>query len=229
MEAIPNQVRRLSLLFLLTVVVLVSAGPDAHAASRGPFSLGPRALYTSMEGDRTSTPRPPKQRPPNRKPLTFLVLLILVAGVAYLSLNLDMFTGMLPESVMDLLGEAPPPPAPPAPGEERVSADLPPVPGPSAQPSPAVTPPETPLPVAIPVPGFAEGQRVMVTPDPINPGMALSLSGDAAGTTPGPPVQAGAVVTVLDGEFQANSWVYAVKTQEGAKGWLPENRLRATP
>lgn len=174
----------------------------------------------SVEGNRTSAPWPPMQRPPNRKPLIFLVLLILVAGVTYLSLNLDMLTGMLPESVLDLLGEVPPPPTPSAPGEEM---------GPAAQPSPAVTPPATPLPVAIPVPGFAEGQRVMVSPDPTNPGMALSLSGDAAGTTPGPPVQAGAVVTVLDGEFQANSWVYAVKTQEGTKGWLPENRLRATP
>ena len=174
----------------------------------------------SVEGNRTSAPRPPMQRPPNRKPLIFLVLLILVAGVASVSLNLDTFTGMLPESVLDLLGEAPPPPTPPAPGEEM---------GPSAQPSPAVTPPGTPLPVAIPVPAFAEGQRVMVSPDPTNLGMALSLSGDAAGTTPGPPVPAGAVVTVLDGEFQANSWMYAVKTQEGTKGWLPENRLRATP
>jgi hypothetical protein len=174
----------------------------------------------SVEENRTSAPRPPMQRPPNRKPLIFLVLLILVAGVTYLSLNLETLTGMLPESVLDLLGEAPPSPTPSAPGEEM---------GPAARPSPAVTPPATPLPVAIPVPGFAEGQRVMVSADPTNPGMALSLSGDAAGTTPGPPVRAGAVVTVLDGEFQANSWVYAVKTQEGTKGWLPETRLKATP
>jgi len=183
----------------------------------------------SLEGDRTSAPQPPIQRPPNRKPLVLLVLLILLAGVAYLSLNLDMLTGMLPESVLDLLGEAPPAPTPSAPGEARAPADLPAAPGPSAQPSPAGTPPDTPLPVAIPTPGFAEGQQVMVSPDPINPGMALSLSGDAAQTTPGPPVKAGAVVTILDGEFQANSWVYALKTQEGAKGWLPENRLRAIP
>ena len=174
----------------------------------------------SPEGDRPSAPRFPIRRPPNRKPLIFLVLLILVAGVTYLSLNLDSLTGMLPESVLDLLGEPPPSPAPPA---------LPSVPGPAAQPSPAATPPTTPSPDTVPLPRFGEGQRVMVSPDPAAPGMTLSLSGDAAGTQPGPTLRAGTVVTVLDGELQANSWVYAVKTQEGTKGWLPENRLSATP
>jgi hypothetical protein len=57
----------------------------------------------------------------------------------------------------------------------------------------------------------------------------MSLSGDASGAKPGPTLHPGAVVTVLDGELVDNAWVYSVRTQDGAKGWVPESRLRANP
>ena len=150
-------------------------------------------------------------------------------------MNLDMLSDILPESVQDLLGEAPPHPAPPAPGEE------PGPPGPvaskpdSAPGNPPGNAMELPPSVAtqaaaeIPTPRFAEGQRVMVSPDPTSPDTPMSLSGNAAGTKPGPSVRAGTVVTVLDGELYVNTWMYSVKSQDGATGWIPENRLRDKP
>jgi hypothetical protein len=76
---------------------------------------------------------------------------------------------------------------------------------------------------------FSEGQRVTLMPDPSMPARPLSLHGDAAGMLPGPGVRPGASLTVMDGEVRNNTWVYAVRTDDGAKGWAPEKRLKAKP
>jgi hypothetical protein len=180
-------------------------------------------------------PSPPPSRPASRAPWSILVLLVLVGVGAYLFMNLDQVTGLLPESVLDLLGETPPRPAPPAPGDASETAgSFPPKPtdamappGPPGTPSPPSV--EGIMVAAVPTPRFAEGQRVMVSADPAAPAAPLALRGDAAGMIPGPPLGEGSIVTVLDGELHANAWVYSVRTRDGAQGWIPEAHLREKP
>jgi hypothetical protein len=59
------------------------------------------------------------------------------------------------------------------------------------------------------------------------PAAAVSLSSDAGRTRPGPLVSPTAVLTVVDGEFRGNSWVYAVRTPQGTMGWIAEKQLKA--
>jgi hypothetical protein len=59
--------------------------------------------------------------------------------------------------------------------------------------------------------------------------MPLSLSQDAAGTKPGPTVGASGTLLVLDAELYDHTWVYLVRTEEGAKGWIAEKHLGVTP
>jgi hypothetical protein len=176
----------------------------------------------AMAGSEPSSPPPPRRA--RRAPWGMLVLLVLVGVGAYLAMNLDLVTGLLPESVLDLLGETPPKPGPPAPGVALdPAAGLPP------KPMEAPPPAEGTMVAAVPTPRFAEGQRARVSADPAAPAAPLALRGDAAGTIPGPPLAEGAVVTVLDGELIANAWVYSVKTQDGARGWIPEAYLTERP
>jgi hypothetical protein len=73
---------------------------------------------------------------------------------------------------------------------------------------------------------FAEGQKVTVTTDPTTQNEGVPLSMDSSGSKPGPMVKPGVTLTVLDGELQASGWVYSVRTDEGSRGWVPEQRLR---
>jgi hypothetical protein len=59
------------------------------------------------------------------------------------------------------------------------------------------------------------------------PAAAVSLSSDAGRTRPGPLVSPTAVLTVTDGEFRGNSWVYAVRTPQRTTGWIAEKQLKA--
>jgi hypothetical protein len=96
---------------------------------------------------------------------------------------------------------------------------------PSAQPAPATAPPI----VASPLPLFGEGQQVTLLPSPAAPGDKVSLMQDADGTAPGAAIPPGTVLTILDGEFQNGTWVYAVRSNYGTKGWIAEKQLRAKP
>lgn len=163
-------------------------------------------------------------RPPNKpsraRPVVIVLLLLVVAGGGYLAMN--------PEILLDFLGpEMTEPPAPhPAPRATTAPNTLP---GSTPeQPSPAL--PLTSAPTSspsVPPPLFGEGQRVTVKPDPASPTGLISLSGDAAGTRPGPSINTGATLTVLDAELQNNIWIYAVRTEEGTTGWIAEHRLAA--
>ncbi len=128
-----------------------------------------------------------------------------------------------------------PVPAPPSPVSPMASAPAPAgtpaapgvTPAPPAMPaSPAMTTPPAPAALA---PMFGEGQRVTVSVDPALAGGMLTLFQDAAGTKPGPAVRSGTGLTILDGDLQPNGWVYAVRTDDGAKGWVAEKRLRLKP
>jgi hypothetical protein len=73
---------------------------------------------------------------------------------------------------------------------------------------------------------FGEGQKVTVTADPNAPGGSIPLYADSTGNKLGPLVRAGATLTVLDGDLQPIGWMYLVRTDEGAKAWVSEKRLR---
>ncbi len=132
---------------------------------------------------------------------------------------------------------APPTPAPPAapsPSHEA-SAPLAPVTSPAtavAPVTPAIAPPpQTAARPAAPVvppldPMFGEGQKVTVTADEMVPGGSIPLFADSSSNKPGPIVRPGVSLTVMDGDLQPGGWMYLVRTDEGAKGWLSEKRLR---
>jgi hypothetical protein len=124
---------------------------------------------------------------------------------------------------------APPPPATPAsvPAPAAPSASTPPTPpAPVNPPAPAAAmPPVT----AAPSPMFAEGQKVTVVLNPAAPGDLVTLTQDPAGTKPGPAIRPGTTLTILDGDLQNSGWVYSVRSDDGTKGWIAENRLRLKP
>ncbi|MBA2252018.1 MAG: hypothetical protein H0W13_04830 [Nitrospirales bacterium] len=163
---------------------------------------------------------PAPQKPPHLRILILIILLLVVAGGAYFSMD--------PELVMKLSGQEPVPALAPPP---VTAVRRPIVPAPS--PSPRTMDPEgldvIIPPGAIPIPSFGEGQRVSVVPNSASPGLPLSLSQDAAGTKPGPMVGAGRTLLVLDAELLDNTWVYLVRTDEGAKGWMAEKQLAVKP
>jgi hypothetical protein len=171
-------------------------------------------------GGGTAARKPPKRS--GGRPLLWVLLLVLVAGGAYVAMD--------PEIVMEFLGSllgepAPTPTAAVPPRTPAAPTPAPPAP-PAAEPG---LPPPMAVPVSPPSPLFAEGQRVTVTADPGVSGTTVTLSLDAAGTRPGPVVRPGSTLTVLDGEWQDNTWVYIVKTEDGNKGWIRESRLRLKP
>ncbi len=191
-------------------------------------------------GPRSSSPKTPKRS--GGRPFLWVLLLVLAGGAAYLSLEPDMLTDLL----SPILGEttqrpqvalppskpgAPPKIAPPAAASTPSPTPAGPVP---ASPAPPLTPtndqtglvqPLGASPVT-PVPLFEEGQRVTVVLDPDSPGDSMTLSLDSAGTRPGATIRPGITLIVLDGELSNNHWVYAVRAEDGSKGWVPEKRLR---
>jgi len=119
---------------------------------------------------------------------------------------------------------APPKPAaPPAPGMPpagNVASS-----GPAASPAPMPKPPAPPASGASPL--FAEGQAILVMTDPAKPAGPVVLMADAEGKRPGPAVAPNTMATVVDGERHSNAWIYAVRTAQGATGWIAEKQLKA--
>lgn len=207
----------------------------------------PDLEFTEEELEQTTTTRPMSPMKPGKKsgggrPIMWVLLLILVGGIAYVAMEPEMLTELL----NPILGEN----APVAGPSPRVMTPKPqppataaPVPAPTPEPAPTVAAPVPPAPAMTPpaaapaptptaqpavtaIPMFAEGQKVTVTSDPTAPGEGIPLSMDSSGAKPGAIVKPGVTLTVLDGELQGNSWVYSVRTDEGMKGWVPEKRLR---
>lgn len=176
------------------------------------------------------------------------LLLILVGGLAYVA---TMEPEMLAEWLSPYLGEstptpvamkpkpltpAPEPPTAPAPQATPGPSDSAPAPMPPAASEPtniapaATAPPATAKPAVpattTPAPMFGEGQKVTVTADANAPAGSIPLYADATANKPGPLVRTGVTLTVLDGDLQSGGWMYLVRTDEGAKGWVSEKRLR---
>lgn len=124
---------------------------------------------------------------------------------------------------------------------------------PTQAPSPVSVPPSTPAstsavaqpvgkPVAPPMPApmaaapvspimpkstdplYGEGQRVTVSS-----AAGITLSQDSAGKMPGPTAKPGSPMVIIDGDLQPAGWVYQVRTEAGAKGWVPEKLIKAMP
>lgn len=209
----------------------------------------PDLEFTEEELEQTTSTRAtgplnPRKKSGGGRPILWMLLLVLFGGIAYVA---TMEPEMLAEWLSPYLGESTPPvamkpkllapaPAPLAtPGpSDTAPASVPPVdstPTAVAPAAPAVMPPQAAAkpgaPSATPAaPMFAEGQKVTVTADPSAPGESIALYADSTGNTPGPLVRTGITLTVLDGDLQPGGWMYAVRTDEGAKGWVSEKRLR---
>lgn len=215
----------------------------------------PDLEFTEEELDQTTAmkatgPLNPRKKSGGGRPILWIILLALVGGIAYVA---TMEPEMLSEWLSPYLGESTPPiamkpkplaqapvapsaPAPqaaPSPSDEG-SVPLTPTPPPAtavAPPVPTFTQPQTAARPAAPVappltPMFSEGQKVTVTVDETAPGGNIPLFADSLSSRPGPIVRPGVTLTVLDGDLQPSGWVYLVRTDEGAKGWVSEKRLR---
>ncbi|HKO29808.1 MAG TPA: hypothetical protein VJU54_01620 [Nitrospiraceae bacterium] len=194
----------------------------------------------------------PKKSSGGGRSIFWVLLLALVGGLAYVA---TMEPEMLEEWLSPYLGESTPPQvamtpkplpprpvAPPTPAPQtapnpsnQTSAPLAQVPSPAAPVAPAppavAPPPQTAARPAAPVvstldPMFGEGQKVTITADEMAPGGTILLFADSSSGRPGPIVRPGASLTVMDGDLQPSGWMYLVRTDEGARGWVSEKRLR---
>jgi hypothetical protein len=201
-------------------------------------------------------PMNPRKKSGGGRPILWILLLALVGGIAYVAtMEPEMLTEWLspylgestpppapPPIAMKPKPSPPAPVAPPAPAPQAApspssgaSAPLAPATSPAtavAPAAPAVVPPsQTAARPAAPVvppldPMFSEGQKVTVTVDEMAPGGSIPLFADSSSSKPGPIVRPGVSLTVMDGDLQPGGWMYLVRTDEGAKGWVSEKRLR---
>ena len=215
----------------------------------------PDLEFTEEELDQTTATRPLSPKPGKKssggRPLLWILLLALVAGIGYLALEPEQLTEWLapflgenapPEPPPIAMRPKPAPPAPPVPATPPTPSDAGPTPAPIA---PSATAPESPPPTPAPAPSaampapspsgpastvsspmFGEGQKVTAVGNPTIPAEMIPLSLDPEGTKPGPVVRPGVTLNVLDGDLQPTGWVYSVRTEDGVKGWISEKRLR---
>ena len=203
----------------------------------------PDLEFTEEELDQTTVPKArgplnPRKKSGGGRPILWILLLALVGVMAYVAMEPEMLT----EWLSPYLGESTPPPmamkpkplapvpvAPPAPARQAAPS---PSDEASAPAAPAVAPPpqtaaRPAAPVAPPLATmFSEGQKVTVTVDETAPGGSIPLFADSSSSKPGPIVRPGVTLTVLDGDLQPGGWMYLVRTDEGATGWVSEKRLR---
>lgn len=131
-----------------------------------------------------------QSKPPSRRPLLWILLLILVSVIAYWALTNQSF--QMPRTAVIETGN-------------------------DINPSLHVdTPTDTTSPL------FGEDQIV----EPADETRDTMLAGDATLSQPGPMVNAGEHLTILDGTYQTTGWVYQVTTQSGKTGWISEDKLK---
>ena len=212
----------------------------------------PDLEFTEEELDQTITTKARSPLNPRKRsgggggPALWILLLILVGGITYVA---TMEPEMLEEWLSPYLGESTPAPMTMKPKPSAQSRVSPPAPTTQAAPSPndadsgtspavvpttpaaVVPPPQTAARPVTPVapsldPMFSEGQKVTVTTDNTAPGGNIQLFADSTSSSPGSIVRPGASLTIIDGDLQSGGWVYLVRTDEGAKGWVSEKRLR---
>lgn len=202
----------------------------------------PDLEFSEEDLDDTAPPPAPPMNAPKRsgkRPLLWILLLLLVGGIGYVAMDPDGAMRLLEPYLEDGTENAQPvrkttPNNPQAPtvippelidNNSSSTADTAPASPSLAVPAtPAVTP-ASPF-VNVAAPKFSEGQLVTVLPDPSRPKSPVSLFVDAAGTKINSIVQPSVTLTVLDGNYQQTGWVYAVRTEDGRTGWIPERGLK---
>ena len=216
----------------------------------------PDLEFTEEELDQTiatkaRSPLPPRKKSGGGSRILWILLLALVGSIAYVSMEPEMMT----EWLSPYLGESTPPPIAMKPKPLAPAPVAPRAPTPQAAPSPSneisapLAPATTPATAVVPAapavvlpsqtatrpaapvvppldPIFSEGQKVTVTVDEMAPGGSIPLFADSSSSKPGPIVRPGVSLTVMDGDLQPGGWMYLVRTDEGAKGWVSEKRLR---
>ena len=218
----------------------------------------PDLEFTEEDLDESMPPPAPPMNSPKRsgkKPLLWILLLLLVGGVGYVAMDPDgamqlvePYLGGGAEPAQPVTQKPPvkaqapkqaptvaPPvvadnstPAPadvPAPSSAMSAPAIPAPAMPALQPAASAPKPAAPT-VRVAGPLYAEGQRVTVIADPTRPKSPIPLFVDAVGTKTSTTVLAGATLTILDGDYQKRGWVYSVRAQDGRKGWVPERSLR---
>ncbi|MBK9997464.1 MAG: hypothetical protein IPO99_10060 [Nitrospira sp.] len=218
----------------------------------------PDLEFTEEDLDESMPPPAPPMNSPKRsgkKPLLWILLLLLVGGVGYVAMDPDgamqlvePYLGGGAEPAQPVIQKPPvkaqapkqaptvaPPvvadnstPAPadvPAPSSAMSAPAIPAPAMPALQPAASAPKPAAPT-VRVAGPLYAEGQRVTVIADPTRPKSPIPLFVDAVGTKTSTAVLAGATLTILDGDYQKRGWVYSVRAQDGRKGWVPERSLR---
>jgi hypothetical protein len=195
----------------------------------------PDLEFTEEEFDQTNMmnargPVNPRKKSGGGSPILWILLLALVGGITYVSMEPEMLT----EWLSPYLGKSTPPPMAMKPKPSAPAPVAPPIPAPQADTSQsngasALLAPAPPS--AAPVapssdPMFNEGQRVTVTGNDTPPGGNISLFTDSSSNKPGPIVRPGVSLTILDGDLQPEGWIYLVRTDDGATGWVSEKRLR---
>lgn len=218
----------------------------------------PDLEFTEEDLDESMSPPAPPMNSPKRsgkKPLLWVVLLLLVGGVGYVAMDPDgamqlvePYLGGGAEPAQPVIQKPPvkaqaPKQAPtvappvvadnstPAPADVPAASSAIPAPAipapamPALQPAASAPKPAAPT-VRVAGPLYAEGQRVTVIADPTRPKSPIPLFVDAVGTKTSTTVLAGATLTILDGDYQKRGWVYSVRAQDGRKGWVPERSLR---
>jgi hypothetical protein len=143
-----------------------------------------------------------QHKPPRRRPLLWILILLLAVGVVYWALQPDFSPFTSQDSSSDPI--SPPRITLPDTGQKEIKT----------------------LPViSVPIPLFKEGQKVLLVQQPGENTLSVTLLSNASGTQPGPLVKAGEILTILDGETVGEGWVYKVRTQSGATGWVSEKSI----
>lgn len=198
--------------------------------------------FSEEDLDEPAPPPAPPMNAPKRsgkRPLLWILLLVVTGGIGYIALDPDGAMQLIEPYLDGGTETAPPGPRTPPNNPQAPSviptelSDQASSPLPEATPAhPVIADPSTPTgqpaPASVHVAGpqFAEGQRVTVLPDATGTNSPVTLFADAAGTKTSTILQAGATLSVLDGDYQKSGWVYAVQTEDGRKGWISERRLR---
>ena len=144
-----------------------------------------------------------QRKPRGGRPILWILILLLAVGVVYWALGPDFSF---------LTDEESPPDAFSPPRMERTDLGQQ-----NVETLPTIT---------VPTPVFREGQEVELVQKSGQNTLSARLLSDASGTQPGPLVKVGETLNVLDGEMVGEGWVYKVRTQSGATGWVSEKSLR---